>query len=377
MNEVNLESSKSIVDLCKPDMHKEVTRILHVDADRAFLEVAKECLETHGSFHVDTASSVEEAFGKLKKEQFDVVISDYMMPGKDGLEFLKELRQSGNTIPFVLFTGKGGEEVAINALNLGANGYFNKSGALQAVYTELTQSLRQIVEKRRETDAARKTLEDKLRVAGSLTRHDVRNKLSVVTCNTFLLRRWIPGDPKVLRQLEDIDAAVLEVERIFEFARFYEKLGIEELVYVDAKQVLGEATSLFSDLKGIEILNECGRVIVLADSQLKEVFYNLIDNSLKYGEKTKTIRVRYENALDRLKLIYEDDGVGISEEMRSSLSKEDGGKGTGHGFFMIKKLCEVYGWMIEETGKQGEGVQFIITIPRNNSSGKTLYKIEE
>jgi len=225
--------------------------------------------------------------------------------------------------------------------------------------------------------SANKQLDEKLRVVGSLTRHDVRNKLTLVTGSTYLLRKRLAGDPRALGHLDDIDAAVRQVEKIFEFARIYEKLGIEELVYIDMEEILKEAASLFSDLKGIEIVNDCKGVSVLADSLLRQVFYNLIDNSLKHGEKIKRIIVHCEDDGNQLKLIYEDDGVGISDDVRINLFKEGGGKGTGYGLFMIKRICEVYGWMIEETGKQGKGTQFIMTIPRKNRAEKTLYKVQE
>jgi signal transduction histidine kinase len=114
---------------------------------------------------------------------------------------------------------------------------------------------------------------------------------------------------------------------------------------------------------------------VLADSLLRQLFYNLIDNSLKYGEKTSKIRVHYEAKEDQLKLIYEDDGVGIPEESRSNLFKEGFGKGTGYGLYLIKRMCEAYGWTIQETGKQGQGAQFTMTIPRNGKDGKRSYEI--
>ena len=87
-------------------------KVLHVDDDCAFLKVAKQCSGEQGEFEVDTASSVNEAFEELMKKEYDAVVSDYQMPEKDGLEFLKELREKGNTVPFIIFTGKGREEVA-------------------------------------------------------------------------------------------------------------------------------------------------------------------------------------------------------------------------------------------------------------------------
>ena len=65
------------------------------------------------SFEIDSACFVDEAFKKLSAGQYGVVVSDYEMPKKNGLQFLKELREQNNEVPFILFTGKGGEEVAI------------------------------------------------------------------------------------------------------------------------------------------------------------------------------------------------------------------------------------------------------------------------
>lgn len=129
-------------------------RVLFVDDDAGFLNVAKECLELQDSFEVDTASSVDVAKGKMKLKAYDVIVSDCVMPGKDGLQFLKELREKGNRIPFIIFTGKSREEVvAIKALNLGADGYFGKLGESETVYDELTRGICQAVRIRKAGEA--------------------------------------------------------------------------------------------------------------------------------------------------------------------------------------------------------------------------------
>lgn len=73
----------------------------------------------------------------------------YVMPQKDGLQFLKELRKQNNEIPFLLFTGKGREEIAIQALNFGADAYHNKQGNTETVYGELTYGIKQSVERKK------------------------------------------------------------------------------------------------------------------------------------------------------------------------------------------------------------------------------------
>jgi signal transduction histidine kinase len=115
---------------------------------------------------------------------------------------------------------------------------------------------------------------------------------------------------------------------------------------------------------------------VLADSLLRQIFYNLIDNSLKYGERVKKIRVYYERlGKKQLKLIYEDDGVGIPKNEKEMIFKEGYGKGTGYGLYLIRKICEVYGWTIKETGKHGKEAQFTMTLPKINKSGKINWKL--
>ncbi len=223
----------------------------------------------------------------------------------------------------------------------------------------------------------RKNMEEKLRVVGSLTRHDVRNKLSAVTGNAYLLKRKLAGNPEALEQLADMENAVRNVEAIFEFARTYEKLGIEQLAYVDVKKTVDEAIGLFPDLKGVRIVNECGGLTVLADSLLRQLFYNLIDDSLKYGEKLTQIRIRYEKSENQLKLVYEDDGVGISKNNKAKLFTEGftTGKGSGYGLYLIARMMDVYGWTINETGTHGKGAQFTINIPEAKPDGRQNYKL--
>jgi signal transduction histidine kinase len=223
----------------------------------------------------------------------------------------------------------------------------------------------------------RKNLEEKLRVVGGLTRHDVRNKLTAVTGNAYLLKRKLAGNPEALEQLADMENAVRNTIAILQFAGTYEKLGAEQLVNMNVGKAVDEATSLFPDLEGTRIVNECGGLTVLADSLLRQLFYNLIDDSLKYGEKLTQIRVHYEKPEDQLKLIYEDDGVGVPHNAKSKLFNEGftTGKGSGYGLYLVKRMMEVYGWAIEENGEPGKGARFVMTIPKMDTKGRENYKI--
>jgi CheY-like chemotaxis protein len=133
-----------------PSAHKEaLMHVLYVDDEVGLLETTKKILELIGPFHVETVPSVKEAMKKLEETEFDVIVSDYQMPEKDGLDFLRELRENGNRIPLILFTGKGREEIAIEALNLGADFYINKIGRPDTVYNQLSHSITQAAKKRK------------------------------------------------------------------------------------------------------------------------------------------------------------------------------------------------------------------------------------
>ena len=222
-------------------------------------------------------------------------------------------------------------------------------------------------------------MNEKLRVVGGLTRHDIRNKLAAVAGSAYLLRKRFASEPSAIECLESIETAVRESERIFNFALAYEKLGVEQLVYVDAKKILEEAIAMFPDLKGVRIVNDCDGLTLLADSLLRQLFYNLIDNSLKYCQKATQIRIHYEKTHDNeLRLAYEDDGIGISKDAKPKLFNEGftTGKGSGHGLYLIRKMMDVYGWTIDETGEPGKGARFTINIPETKPDGTRNYRLQ-
>ena len=101
-----------------------------------FLELGKFYLEMKGLFSVDINTSASAALTLLQSMKYDAIISDYEMPKMDGIEFLKRVRASGNTIPFILFTGRGREDVVIQALNEGADYYLQKGGDPKSLYAE-------------------------------------------------------------------------------------------------------------------------------------------------------------------------------------------------------------------------------------------------
>ncbi|MDD1665654.1 MAG: PAS domain S-box protein [Methanomicrobiales archaeon] len=129
--------------------------VLYVDDEPALLELTTLFLGRAGDLAIDTALSAKLALEKLGVHSYDVIVADYLMPEKDGIEFLKDLRAGGCTIPFIIFTGKGREDVAIEALNSGADFYLQKGGDPRSQFAELGNMIRQAADKRRAEEALR------------------------------------------------------------------------------------------------------------------------------------------------------------------------------------------------------------------------------
>lgn len=100
--------------------------VLHVDDDPDLAELAAIHLEREVSIDVITEHSAEDGIATLESTAVDCVVSDYQMPGKNGIRFLEDVRNEYPDLPFILFTGKGSEEVASDAISAGVTDYLQK-----------------------------------------------------------------------------------------------------------------------------------------------------------------------------------------------------------------------------------------------------------
>jgi PAS domain S-box-containing protein len=128
--------------------------ILVVDDEPDLLDLAVEYLGEPASWTVLTAPSADAALAVLAGRPVDAIVADYEMPGTNGIELLKHLRTKGDMTPFIIFTGRGREVVAMEALNYGADFYVQKGGDPEAAFGVLRNMVEKAVERRRAVDEA-------------------------------------------------------------------------------------------------------------------------------------------------------------------------------------------------------------------------------
>jgi len=130
--------------------------ILYVDDEEDLLALGRIFLEAYHSFAVTTVRSAPEALDRLATAVFDAVVADYQMPTMDGIRLLREVRLRYGDLPFILFTGKGREEIVIEAIDNGVDFFLQKGGDSTAQYAELAHKLNIAVERKRAKDAVQK-----------------------------------------------------------------------------------------------------------------------------------------------------------------------------------------------------------------------------
>ncbi|OQA57271.1 MAG: response regulator FixJ [Euryarchaeota archaeon ADurb.Bin294] len=124
-------------------------RVLFVDDEPGMLQAIRDYLSIVHSIGVDICNSGAEALTREDLFGFDCLIIDYEMPDIDGIVLLKEIRQMNTDIPIIIFTGKGHEDVAMEAINAGADFYIKKGGNPEELFTELAHFIRTGVSRHR------------------------------------------------------------------------------------------------------------------------------------------------------------------------------------------------------------------------------------
>lgn len=132
-------------------MAKEIVRVLFVEDNPHDVEIVRRMLGKYNraDFRVVSAGTTKEGKEALRKKPFDLILLDYMLPGEDGLSFLRRLQSRNDVPPIIMLTGRGDERVAARAMQWGAYDYFPKSAITSEV---LGRAIHQALEKFRIAD---------------------------------------------------------------------------------------------------------------------------------------------------------------------------------------------------------------------------------
>jgi len=145
-----------------------VTRILYMEDDPGLARLLQKSLQRRG-YVIDTAADGKEGLVKLTSAQYDLLLIDYDMPFFGGIDVIRTLAKRGTTVPTIMVTGQGNEEVAVEAIKLGAKDYIVKD--VEMKYLELLPAVidrvlfqQHLIEERKHMEAAVRESEERYRL---------------------------------------------------------------------------------------------------------------------------------------------------------------------------------------------------------------------
>jgi PAS domain S-box-containing protein len=241
---------------------------------------------------------------------------------------------------------------------------FSKNGIIieyQSVGRDITES--------KQMDEALALACQKMNLLASITRHDILNQLTVLS-GYLALSEEFTSDEKLLGFIKKEEIATERINQQIAFTKEYQDIGVHRPQWQNVHDVIEKAANLL-DLSRISPEIHFTDIEIYADPLLGKVFYNLLENAVRHGEKATKIQFSCYQSGTKLTIVCEDNGVGIDSESRKHLFERGYGKNQGYGLFLIREILAITRITIDECGERGKGARFEITIP------KDLYRCKE
>lgn len=375
-------------------MHE--AKILIVDDEQLICDSLVRELSQEG-YHVTGAANGKEAVKRLQNEHYDLVLTDLVMPELDGIELLREIKQTAPETSVIIFTGYGDMHSVIEALRLGAADYLLKpcdTGELLfrvSLCLEKRGLLRQLTEqnnKLREEMARRQRLEEELREQAkkiTLFSHSIVHDIKVPAISihglinlfikkfkVFLPEKGHQYCTQILRAVEQIVTLVDQMNRYLSAKE--SPLKIESVSLKEIVALIREEFSVQLDARRIQWVVPVKLPTIRADrTALMRVIRNCIDNALKYGGETLgEIAIHYKQTPGFHVLSVSNDGVSMTRDECETIfelfrreKSSQGIQGTGLGLAIVKEIMLRHKGGVRAEPYGEKGVVFHMSIAKD------------
>jgi PAS domain S-box-containing protein len=217
------------------------------------------------------------------------------------------------------------------------------------------------IQERKRFEEAIQLANRKLNTLSAITRHDILNQITALIMYLSLAEE-ITTDPAVKGHLDKIEQITQLIQKQIRFTRDYQNIGTTAPRWQNVRQTIdGAITDL--RLGRVALETDVNEIEIYADMLLEKVFYNLIDNSLRHGEKLTRVRFSFAKDTSGLTIFCEDDGIGIPTYAKEKIFRREYYRHTGYGLFLVTEILGITGLSVTETGEPGKGARFEIHVP--------------
>ncbi len=347
----------SIVDITKS---KRAEEALNKSAryTRNLIEVSLDPLVTispEGKI-TDVNAATEQVTGYTRDQLIGTDFSDYFTDIEKAKKGYLKVFDNGVVRDYPLEIRHRDEKITPVMYN--ATIYRDESGNVLGVFA----AARDITERKMAEESLHQA-NKKLTILSSITRHDITNQLTILMGFLTILQKKQP-DPTLTEYFAKVSVAAQRISSMIQFTREYEKIGINAPVWQNCRTLVDTAVKE-APLGKIVVKNDFpAGAEVFADPLVVKVFYNLMDNAVRYGGKITTIRFSVEQRDDDHVMVCEDDGDGVVVEEKEKIFDRGFGKNTGLGLALSREILDITGITIKETGEPGKGARFEMTVPK-------------
>ena len=229
--------------------------------------------------------------------------------------------------------------------------------------TGAIESIRDITDRKRAQEALVQA-NRKLSLLSGITRHDITNQLTVLQELSLHPGKDAAARSPKDKYLREVATAARRISFMIRFTRDYESIGVNAPVWQDCRALVDTAAAQ-APLGSVVVKNDIpAGTEVFADPLVAKVFFNLMDNAVRHGGRTTTIRFSAAESGGGPVLVCEDDGEGIPAGEKEQIFDRGFGKNTGLGLFLAREILEMSGITITETGVPGKGARFEMKVPK-------------
>jgi PAS domain S-box-containing protein len=229
------------------------------------------------------------------------------------------------------------------------------------VITGVMGVTRDITQRKKAEEALSQT-NKKLNLLSSITRHDILNQLTAL--RTYLeLSLDYTKDPDLTNFILKEERIAAIIDQQISFTRDYQQMGVNEPTWQTVHEIISWTIQPLS-VGTVKVSIDCPDLEVYADPMFEKVFYNLVENALRYGgQSLSRIHISSTTTTRGLIISVEDNGAGIPEGDKERIFERGFGKNTGFGLFLSREILGITGMTITETGTFGKGARFEILVP--------------
>ena len=230
--------------------------------------------------------------------------------------------------------------------------------------SEVNTALNNDIAERKKVEAALASANQKLNLLSQITRHDISNRVFALLVDIDLAKEYAE-DVRLKDALEKLELTAMSIQDQITFTKDYQEIGAQAPSWhAVAPMVMQAADQL--DHQGVIIDLIMGDTEIFADSMVKKVFYNLIDNALRHGDHVTNIIFSSRETADGLVIVCEDNGIGIPQQDKPKIFAKGFGRDSGLGLFLIREVLSITNITIQETGDYGKGARFEMLIPKGD-----------